>query len=109
MLAPLGQNFKILECFRKVFFFIILDLQKVGSPEKTTEACGFLGDFGAHETGAKEGEGGGKPPPRLGGLGRSEDRKDEKLGGSEERGSERREVRRIKRIERDLHADPVGR
>ena len=46
--------------------------------------------------GAKEGGGGeGKPPPGLGGLGRS-DWKEEKFGGPEERRGA-------------LHADPVGR
>ena len=52
---------------------------------------------------------GGKPAPGLGVLGGSEDRKEDRFGGSEERGSERRKVRRIKRTEGDLHADPMRR
>ena len=52
-----------------------------------------------------------EPRPRRGkGEGKgSENRKEQKLGGSEERESERRKVRRIRRKEGYLHADPVGR
>ena len=63
-------------------------------------------------------EGGGKPPPRLGGLGGSEVQKERKIYGSE-----KKENRIEEQFEKnssedqrngdgtagDLHADPVGR
>ena len=50
----------------------------------------------------RRGEGGGKPAPRLGGLGGSEIEKERKFG----RGSEQKKFRKT---EGDLHADPMGR
>ena len=53
--------------------------------------------------------GAGKSPLGSKGWEDQRFRKKEKLGGSKKRGSERRNVRRTRRKEKYLHADPMGR
>ena len=74
---------------------MIFDWQKSG-PKNQEKLCGDVRDqMREAEPRPRRGEGGGKPPPGLGGSGES-DWKGEKLGGSEEKKG-------------DLHADPMGR
>ena len=110
---PMGLIFRIWAGFARGQFLDDLGVAKNWSQKSKKSEKWLRGDARLRNTIASwcqgGGRGGGKPPPGLGGLGGSEDRKEDRFGGSEERGSERRKVRRIRRTQGALHADPMGR